>query len=121
MNIENSLPERGEIWIVNLDPTIGSEIKKSRPCIIISSNSIGILPLRLIAPLTKWKESFEENFWHLKIAQTDFNGLSDLSSIDTLQIRSIDIQRLVKRIGFVTKKQLEDINISIAALIEFQI
>ena len=47
--------KRGEIWQVNLDPTIGAEIQKSRPAVIVSDDSIGILPLKVIVPVTGWK------------------------------------------------------------------
>lgn len=120
MIIEDENLHRGDIWIVNLDPTIGKEIKKSRPSVIISSDSIGILPLKLIAPITKWKSYFEENLWHVKIIPNDLNGLAQLSAIDALQIRSIDTQRLVKKLGNVSPAQLEEIVYAIAAIIEFQ-
>nr|WP_310487775.1 type II toxin-antitoxin system PemK/MazF family toxin [Chamaesiphon sp. VAR_69_metabat_338] len=42
------LPRRGEIWLVNLDPTVGAEIQKTRPAIVISSDYIGKLPLKLV-------------------------------------------------------------------------
>lgn len=42
-------PKRGEIWIANLDPTLGTEIRKTRPVIVISSDEIGILPNSLIS------------------------------------------------------------------------
>ena len=48
----NKDPKRGEIWLVNLDPTIGVEIKKTRPAIVINSNIIGKLPLKLVVPIT---------------------------------------------------------------------
>ena len=67
------LPKRGEIWLVNLDPTVGAEIQKrlapvgfpdaksetrqTRPAIIISSDYIGKLPLKLVVPITDWKNS----------------------------------------------------------------
>ena len=46
------LPKRGEIWLVNLDPTVGAEIQKTRPAIVISSDYIGKLPLKLVVPIT---------------------------------------------------------------------
>ena len=39
--------KQGEVWIINLDPTIGSEIKKARPAIVVSDNALGKLPLRI--------------------------------------------------------------------------
>jgi len=50
--------KQGEIWEIDLSPTIGAEIKKKRPAIIVNDDSIGILPLRVIVPLTEWKDSF---------------------------------------------------------------
>jgi mRNA interferase MazF len=46
------LPKRGEIWLVNLDPTVGAEIQKTRPAIVISSDCIGKLFLKLVVPIT---------------------------------------------------------------------
>ncbi|GIV65215.1 MAG: hypothetical protein KatS3mg046_475 [Bellilinea sp.] len=43
---------RGEVWLVNLDPTLGAEMRKTRPAVIVSSDLVGILPLRIIVPLT---------------------------------------------------------------------
>ena len=50
--------QRGEIWLINLDPTIGAEIRKTRPAVIVNDDEMGILPLRVIVPITEWKEQF---------------------------------------------------------------
>jgi mRNA interferase MazF len=55
MTSSNS-PQRGEIWLVNFDPTLGTEIRKIRPAVVISSNNIGVLPIKLVAPITDWKD-----------------------------------------------------------------
>ncbi|MEO8665108.1 MAG: type II toxin-antitoxin system PemK/MazF family toxin [Ignavibacteria bacterium] len=117
MNKEFS--KRKDIWIVNLDPTIGAEIKKSRPAVIISSDSIGKLPIKLISPITKWKTYFEKNLWHIKIAPNDNNGLSELSAVDVLQTRCVDVQRLVKKIGDITDQEMEQITLGIGGIIEY--
>ena len=44
--------KRSEIWLINLDPTIGAEIQKTRPAIIVNDDSMGVLPLRVIVPIT---------------------------------------------------------------------
>ena len=44
--------KQGDIWLINLDPTIGAEIKKTRPVVIVNDNSLGKLPLKVIIPLT---------------------------------------------------------------------
>jgi mRNA interferase MazF len=91
--------QRGEIWLVNLDPTIGSEIQKTRPAVIVSSDLIGILPLKVIVPLTEWKDRYANASWMVRIDPDEQNGLSKTSSADGLQIRSVSHQRLVKRVG----------------------
>ena len=58
---------RGDIWLVNLEPTIGAEIRKTRPVIVVSSDAVGALPIRLVAPLSEWKDYFAQNIWHVKL------------------------------------------------------
>ena len=104
---------RGEIWLINFDPTIGAEIKKTRPGLVISSDSVGILPLRLIAPITGWQKDFENNIWHIKISPNKSNGLQKDSAIDMIQIRSLDHRRFIKKLG---KVPLDILNECIFAL-----
>ena len=43
---------RGEVWLLNLDPTVGAEIRKTRPAIIVNDDAIGILPLKVVAQVS---------------------------------------------------------------------
>jgi mRNA interferase MazF len=101
--------KRGEIWLVNLDPTIGAEIKKTRPAVIISSDLIGILPLKVIVPLTDWKDRYSSAPWMVRLDPDEQNGLSKPSAVDALQIRSVSEQRLVKRLGAIQALQVPQI------------
>lgn len=114
------MPRRGEIWILNLDPTVGAEIKKIRPILAVSSDAVGRLPIKLIAPITEWDDRFAHSYWHVKIEPTKANGLSKVSSIDTLQLRGVDVQRFIKRIGVAHPSILEEVAAAIAAVVEFQ-
>ena len=87
--------KRGEIWLVNLDPVLGAEIRKTRPVVIVNSDAIGALPIRLIAPITEWKDDFAGNVWHVKLEPNTTNGLTKPSVVDTLQLRGIDTMRFV--------------------------
>jgi len=51
--------KQGEIWLINLDPTVGAVIKKTRPAIIVNDNALGKLPLKIIVPITDWKDRYE--------------------------------------------------------------
>ena len=101
--------QRGEIWLVNLDPTIGSEIRKTRPAVIVSSDLVGILPIKVIVPFTEWKDRYAQAPWMVKIDPDEHNGLSKPSAADTLQIRSVSQQRLVKKVGALSSIQIAKI------------
>lgn len=101
--------KRGEIWLVNLDPTIGSKIRKTRPAVIISSDLIGILPLKVVVPLTDWKDRYSTALWMVRIDPQETNGLNKPSAADALQIRSISELRLMKRLGALTPIQATQI------------
>jgi mRNA interferase MazF len=112
-------PKRGEVWLVNFDPTIGAEIKKKRPAVVISSDAIGVLPIKLIAPVTDWKDRFSNNIWHVKIQPDNANGLSKASAIDTLQVRGVDVQRFIRKLGRLPSSTMEEVTAAIAAIIEY--
>lgn len=114
------LPKRSEIWLVNLDPTVGSEIRKTRPAIVISSDYIGKLPLKLVVPITDWKDSFSSDIWHVRLEPSDENGLIKPSAADALQSRSLDTRRFIQKIGTLSALDLQEIACAIAAIIEYQ-
>lgn len=90
---------RGEIWLINLDPTIGAVIKKSRPAVILNVDEIGVLPLRVIVPITTWKDHYSKAPWFVKIKPNKLNGLDKSSAADTFQIRSLSTERFIRAIG----------------------
>ena len=100
---------RGDVWLVNLDPTIGSEIRKTRPAVIVSSDLVGILPLKVVVPLTEWKDRYASASWMVRIECDEQNGLSKTSAADGLQVRSVSDQRLVKKLGTVSNIQVAQI------------
>ncbi|MFH7027950.1 MAG: type II toxin-antitoxin system PemK/MazF family toxin [Heteroscytonema crispum UTEX LB 1556] len=85
----SSKPRRGEIWRVQLDPTRGDEIQKTRPAIVISANGLAGLRLRLVVPITGWKNSFLSFPWVVQIAPSSSNALTKLSPTNALQTRSV--------------------------------
>ncbi len=98
---------RGEIWLVNLDPTIGTEISKTRPSVIVNDNAIGILPLKVIVPITEWKERYTVRPWMVRLEPSTENNLVKTSAVDTFQIRSVSETRLVKKLGLLSNDEME--------------
>lgn len=89
-----------EIVLVNLDPTIGSEMKKTRPCVIISPNEMNkYLQTIVIAPLTSSSKPYPTR---VEVQQNKIKGWVVLD-----QIRIIDRIRIVKRLGNLTTSEIE--------------
>ena len=100
---------RGEVWLVNLDPTIGHEIKKLRPAVIVQ-NDIGnrYSPITIVAPVTSQQLS---KVYPIEVLLTKENsGLARESKVLLSQIRAIDKQRLVKRVGKLDEETVEQVN-----------
>ena len=104
--------KRGDIWVVNLDPTLGHKIKKSRPGIIIQTD-IGnkYSPITIIAPLTSQHLDLISPFETL-IRSKDC-GLDKDSKVLLNKIRSIDKKRLTRRIGKADEWTMERVDDSL--------
>ena len=109
---------RGEIWLINLDPTIGAEIRKTRPAVVVSSDAIGILPLKVIVPLTDWKDRYGIAPWMVSIEPSAENGLEKPSAADAFQVRSLSQERFVHRLGQIEKKLMGEIAQALALVLE---
>lgn len=120
MSAKINIPIRGEIWELKLDPTVGAEIKKNRPVLVISSDSVGRLPIKLVAPITEWKQTFAGNIWHIKIDPDIQNNLGKVSVVDVLQVRGVDYQRFIKLIGKASPQIIEEVVTALAAVVEYQ-
>jgi len=110
--------KRNEIWLINLDPAIGAEIKKTRPAVIVSANGLGKLPLRVIVPITDWKDHYSVAEWMVKLVPDGANNLSKVSSADCFQVRSVSTDRLVKPIGKLSSNEMALIEIALTKVLK---
>lgn len=93
---------RFEVYLVNLDPTIGSEIKKTRPCAIISPDEMNHhLSSYIIAPMTTKSRDYPTR------VKCNFEGKSGQIVLD--QIRTIDKTRLVKKLGVIEDRTQKEV------------
>jgi mRNA interferase MazF len=98
--------KRGEIWLVNLDPTVGSEIQKSRPCVVVSPAELNdALRTVIVAPMTS--KGFAAPF-RVPVSHAGTKGQIVLD-----QLRSVDKLRLVKKLGAVTAKTLSTVLVTL--------
>ncbi|MGM0504914.1 MAG: type II toxin-antitoxin system PemK/MazF family toxin [Bacteroidota bacterium] len=93
-----------EIVLVNLDPTVGSEIKKTRPCVIISPNEMNkYLNTVIIAPMTSQSKNYPTR---VLVKHNNKKGWIVLD-----QIRTIDKQRIIKTLDRLTEKEIQEIKL----------
>ena len=100
---------KGEIWLVRLDPTVGDEIGKTRPVVIVSDDEVGNLRLKVIVPITAWNDLFSPLEWMVQLEPTSENGLAKVSAADTFQVRSVSKQRFVRQLGTVSEEIAESL------------
>jgi mRNA interferase MazF len=111
---------RGEVWLINLDPAVGAEIRKTRPAIIVNDDKIGILPLRVIVPITDWKERYSVALWMVRLDPDNTSGLTKPSAADAFQVRSLSQQRFVRRIGKLSDSEMEEISTALAIVLSIK-
>ena len=88
--------KRFDVWLVDLNPTKGREINKTRPCVVISPNEMSALSTVLMAPMTT------KGFGFPCRIKCRFKGKNGLILLD--QIRAVDKSRLVKKLGTISAK-----------------
>jgi len=93
---------RFDIVLVKLNPTVGSEIQKTRPCIVISPNEMNVLKTIIVAPMTS------KGFDFIFRPKINFENKDGLVLLD--QIRSVDKTRIIKKIGKADKTISQEIS-----------
>jgi mRNA interferase MazF len=98
-----SHPRRDEVWLIHLDPSKGSEIKKTRPCLVISPDEMNE-PLQtvLVAPMTTTQRNYP--------TRVDLAFRNKAGQVALDQLRAVDRQRLVKKLGVISTKTAHSVS-----------
>jgi mRNA interferase MazF len=98
-----SYPRRDEVWLIALDPSRGSEIKKTRPCLVISPDEMNE-PLQtvLVAPMTTTPRSYP--------TRVNLTFRNKTGQVAPDQLRAVDRQRLIRRLGTVSTKAAHEVS-----------
>lgn len=101
-------PHRGEVYLVNFDPTLGAEIKKTRPALILQNDIANRhSPITIVAAITS---RFDESLYPTEVLMRATEGGLTVDSVVLLnQIRSLDKQRLVRRLGVIKPATMEQV------------
>lgn len=110
-------PRKGDIWMVDFNPTKGCEIQKCRPAVVISADDIGKLPLKIVVPVTDWDPRYEDTPWFTHLSATALSGLSKESGADGFQVKSVSLDRFKQKLGQVDEDDLEIILNTVALCI----
>lgn len=109
--------KQGEIWYIDFNPTIGKEINKIRPAVIIDDDYLASCHMRFVMPLTTWQDKFADLPWIKQINPNKLNGLKNISGINVQQARYISTQRFVNQVGTIDIDSLNDIHAILIKLI----
>jgi mRNA interferase MazF len=102
-------PRRGEIYLVRFDPTIGHEIQKSRPAVIIQNDvSNRYSPITIVAAISS--QFSQPPFPREVVIEPEESGLPRRSAVITNQIRSVDRERLMARLGQLSASSLRRVD-----------
>lgn len=107
-------PTRGEIWEVNFNPSVGAEIQKTRPAVVMNVPEVGRLPLVIVVPVTEWQTAFAQLPWFTKLLPAPANGLIKESGADAFQVKSISVLRLMRKAGCLMDEETDLIAEAIA-------
>ena len=111
---------RGEFWLVNLDPTLGTEIK-THPAVIVNDDAVGILPLKVIVPITEWRDRYGVAPWMVRLEPSPENGLDKPSAADAFQVRSVAQQRFVRRMGKLSEPTMQELIRALAVVLSIEL
>lgn len=92
-------PQRGEIWWVEFEPQVGEEIKKTRPAVVLSINSMASLKTRYVVPIREAKPFHAGIYYFYPLVSDKVNKLQKPSSVDCTQAKSVSLQRFIRRTG----------------------
>lgn len=85
---------------------------------MVSTDSIGKLPLKVIVAITEWREAFEPHPWYVRLVPNGQNGLGKLSAADAFQVKSLSVARFVKQRGVLSETEVADIVAAVGIVIQ---
>jgi mRNA interferase MazF len=110
----------GEIYWVNLDPTIGNEIKKRRPVVVLNGGHDKHLKLAIVVPVTAWNSYWEKNAFFVSLDPNTKNRLKKKSVVDCFQIRAVSHNRFAEKIGKISNDETKQIKRSITLILDIE-
>jgi mRNA interferase MazF len=108
--------KHAEVWLVDFAPKVGQEIDKVRPAVIVNHDSMGVLQLKVVVPVTEPLHSIRD--WHVPLKPSKENGISKASVADCFQIKSISKERFLRRLGSLSSKEMDQIKLALIKVLD---
>lgn len=108
----------GDIYRVNLDPTVGDEIRKRRPVVILNPGHARHLRLAIVVPVTQWRPEWDDNPFFVTLEPGPANGLDKKSAVDCFQVRAISHDRLLGKLGIISEAETDEIKRALALIMD---
>ena len=107
-------PARGEVWWIAFNPSVGSELRKVRPAVVLNIAAVGKLPLRIVVPITEWDPKWAGVPWILPLLPSARNGLAKDSAADCFQVKSLSLERFQSKMGSLEPIEVEEVAAGVA-------
>ena len=107
---------RGEVYTLSLERSPSAEAAAARMVILLSSDALAVLPLRVIVPLIPWKDEFSATPWLVRIPPVLNSGIAQVMAADALQVRSVSTARLKTRMGELPQRITDEVAAALTML-----
>ena len=108
---------QGEIWLVDFEPKIGSEIAKLRPAVVINSDYGKNYDIKVLLPITTYQDKFRDIPFFYKLENYEELGLDNISAVNCFQIKSFSSERFKRRLGKIDEQTLFEIHQTFAEVL----
>jgi mRNA interferase MazF len=109
---------RGEVWQMSLADKATQGEEPFRMVVILSSDALGALPLKVVVPLTPWKDEYASAPWMVRVPPVLHSGFEIPKAADVLQVRSVSSSRLMKRLGELPEPFLDEMAEAVSLILK---
>ena len=113
-------PKRGEVWLVRLPRGRGAELQQDRPVIVVSSFLFDDALVRIVVPLSTWEPAYGNRINKILVRAAPRTGLLHDSAADFLQLRSVSVERFLRRLGTADDDLVAQIVAGVAIALDYQ-
>ena len=110
----------GDLYLVNLDPMIGDEIRKTRPVVVVNGGDSQNLRLAIVVPVTGWRSRWEGNPFFLTLEPEPRHGLRKKSVVDCIQIQALSHRRFIRFLGSLSEEELDHLKSASALILDIE-